>query len=187
MNEENNPWEIIDEKLIYDNKWISLTHYNVINPSGREGIYGKVHFKGIAIGIVAVDEDMNTYLVGQYRFTINQYSWEIPEGGCPFNEEPLQAAKRELLEETGLKASNWQLLGESFLSNSVSDEKAIYYLATSLTQHESEPEETEQLIVKKVSLQQAFDMVNNGIITDAVAVMALQKTQLLLMEGKLQF
>ncbi|MBA4198802.1 MAG: DNA mismatch repair protein MutT [Chitinophaga sp.] len=187
MNEQHNPWTVIDEQKVYDNKWIAVTHYNVINPSGGKGVYGKIHFKSVAIGIVAVDDNMNTYLVGQYRFTINQYSWEIPEGGCPFNEDPLNAAKRELLEETGLKANHWQLLGESFLSNSVSDEKAIYYLATGLSQHEAEPEETEQLQTKKIPLQEAFAMVDNGIITDALAVLALQKTQLLLLQGQLHF
>ena len=187
MSETNNPWQIIDEALVYDNKYISLTHFNVINPSGGKGIYGKVHFKNYAIGIVAIDDKKSTYLVGQYRFTINQYSWEIPEGGCPFNEDPLIAAQRELLEETGLKATHWQLLGKSFLSNSVSDEKAIFYLATGLSQHEAAPEETEQLMVKKVPLQEAFDMIDKGTITDALSVLALQKVQLLLLQGKLNY
>ncbi|MEP6682971.1 MAG: NUDIX hydrolase, partial [Parafilimonas sp.] len=104
MNEENNPWQVLHQKEIYDNPWIHVTEYDVLNPSGNKGIYGKVHFKNVAIGIVPLDENMNTYLVGQYRFTINEYSWEIPEGGA-LNEEPLAAAQRELLEETGLKAA----------------------------------------------------------------------------------
>jgi len=183
-SEQHNPWHVIDAKTVYDNNWISLIHHNIINPSGGNGIYGKVHFKNYAIGIVAVDENNNTYLVGQFRFTINQYSWEIPEGGCPFNEDPLNAAQRELLEETGLKANNWKLLGEAYLSNSVSDEKAIFYLATGLSQHNAEPEETEQLAIKKLPLEEVFKMVDNGIITDALAVIALQKVQLLLLQQK---
>lgn len=188
MQEEEhiNPWKIVDETIKYDNTWITLTHYNVMNPSGGPGIYGKVHFKNTAIGIVAVDNDMNTYLVGQYRFTIDQYSWEIPEGGCPKNENPLLGAKRELLEETGLRAGRWQVLGTSYLSNSVSDENSVFYLATELTQHEAEPEETEQLLVKKIALKEAFEMVEEGVITDALTVLALQKVQLLLLQGKLK-
>src|ERR1700755_3397538 len=100
MNETTNPWTVLTSKEIYTNNWIALTHYDVLNPSGGKGIYGKVHFKNLAIGVVALDADLNTYLVGQYRFTIDKYSWEIPEGGGPFNEDPLDAAKRELEEET---------------------------------------------------------------------------------------
>src|SRR3954454_16007348 len=119
MNEQHNPWQIIDEQKIYDNKWIIVTHFNVINPSGNKGIYGKVHMKNAAIGIVPLDEQMNTYLVGQYRFALNEYSWEIPEGGAPLDDEPLASARRELLEETGLKAKQWQMIQEMTTSNSV--------------------------------------------------------------------
>src|ERR1700749_2172291 len=97
-NPEENPWQIVSEKNVYDNPWINLTEYQVINPSGNPGIYGKVHFKNLAIGVLPLDEEMNTYLVGQYRFTLNQYSWEIPEGGGAAGEHPLDSAKRELLE-----------------------------------------------------------------------------------------
>lgn len=186
MQTERNPWKIIDETLVYDNKFISLTHFNVINPSGNNGIYGKVHFKNVAMGIVPIDGEGNTYLVGQFRFTLNQYSWEIPEGGCPFDEEPLDGAKRELLEETGLVAAHWQLLGKSYLSNSVSDELAIAYVATGLRQMQAQPEDTEQLQIRKLPLQKVFDMVDNGEITDALSVLALQKTQLLMLQKKIK-
>ncbi|MFL9483324.1 NUDIX domain-containing protein [Chitinophagaceae bacterium LWZ2-11] len=186
MHDQTNPWTIIDEQISYNNNWISLLHYNVLNPAGNKGIYGKVHFKNIAIGIVAVDADKNTYLVGQYRFTIDQYTWEIPEGGCPKGEEPLEAAKRELLEETGLQANNWQVLGTTYLSNSVTDEYCIYYLATELSQHEADPEETEQLSLKKLPLQEVFDQIERGEITDALTILAIQKVELLLLRGKLK-
>ena len=149
---EKNPWQIISEKEIYDNKWINVTEYDVINPNGGKGIYGKVHFKNLAIGIVVLDEGLNTYLVGQYRFAINEYSWEIPEGGGPLETEPLDSAKKELLEETGLIAQDWTVLLKMHLSNSVSDEYSIIYLARQLEQHTAMPEETEQLVVKKNSL-----------------------------------
>jgi 8-oxo-dGTP pyrophosphatase MutT (NUDIX family) len=183
----DNPWKIIDSNKIYDNPWISLTHYDVINPAGNPGIYGKVHFKNIAIGIVPIDEAGYIWLVGQYRFTINQYSWEIPEGGGPFEEDPLQAARRELLEETGLVADNWQPILEMHLSNSVTDECSICFLATDLSMKMAMPEETEQIRVKRVPFSEACGMVEAGTITDAVSVAAILKVQLLWLQQKLNF
>jgi 8-oxo-dGTP pyrophosphatase MutT (NUDIX family) len=147
---EENPWKINSEKIIYDNPWINVTEYQVINPSGNPGIYGKVHFKNLAIGVVPLDDELNTYLVGQYRFPTDSYSWEIPEGGGPHADNPLDSAKRELLEETGLKANKWTELQRMHLSNSVCDELSIVYLAQGLEQHEAEPEDTEQLTVRKI-------------------------------------
>jgi len=144
---EQNPWQITSQQNIYDNPWINLTEYQVINPSGNPGIYGKVHFKNLAIGVIVLDDELNTYLVGQYRFPLDKYSWEIPEGGGPLGTDPLGSAKRELLEETGLKAHEWQELQRAHLSNSVTDELSILYLARGLEQFEPQPEETEQLAI----------------------------------------
>ncbi len=185
MNEQNNPWQVIDREEIYNNDWIAVTHHNVINPSGGKGIYGTVHFKNVAVGIVPLDKELNTYLVGQYRFTLNSYSWEIPEGGSPHKENPLDAAKRELLEETGLKAERWEQVIIMYLSNSVSDEQCFIYVATGLSQHNAAPEETEQLVIKKVPFDEAYQMVQNSLITDSISIAAILKTKLLLMDGKL--
>jgi 8-oxo-dGTP pyrophosphatase MutT (NUDIX family) len=182
---EENPWTITSEKTIYNNPWINVTEYQVINPSGNPGIYGKVHFKNLAIGVLPLDDEMNTYLVGQYRFALNQYSWELPEGGGPEGTDPLESAKRELLEETGLKASQWTEIQRMHLSNSVSDELSIIYLARGLTQFEAEPEDTEQLIVNKVPFAEVYRMVCDGSITDSVTVAAVLKVQLLLSENRL--
>ncbi|MBD0286028.1 MAG: NUDIX hydrolase [Flavisolibacter sp.] len=186
MNEQHNPWTVIDERIVYDNKWITLTEYNVINPSGGNGIYGKVHFKNWAIGILPLDEEGNTYLVGQYRFTLNQYSWEIPEGGGPIGIDMLTSAKRELLEETGLEAKSWTKLMDVHLSNSVSDEYGVVFLARELIQKQAQPEETEQLVIKKVPFDEAYRMVEGGIITDSLAVAAILKVKILLLEGTLK-
>ena len=188
MNNElhQSPWVILDKHIAYENPWIKVIHHDVINPSGNKGIYGQVHFKNIAIAIVPVDKDMNTYLVGQYRFPIDLYTWEVPEGGCPFEEIPLEAAKRELQEETGLVAQHWQLLGNAHLSNSVCDENSYIYLATELSQESAMPDETEQLLVKKIPLSEAFNMVNEGVITDSLSVMAFQKVELLIIKGLLK-
>ena len=177
---EKNPWQIISEKEVYDNKWINVTEYDVINPNGGKGIYGKIHFKNIAIGIVVLDDELNTYLVGQYRFATNEYSWEIPEGGGALNADPLESAKRELLEETGLVAKEWEPILKLHLSNSVSDEYSIIYLARQLEQHTAMPEETEQLIIKKIPFEEAWKMVEDGLITDAISVAAFQKVKWML-------
>lgn len=179
MNEEQNPWQIVAAKEVYNNPWIAVTEYDVINPAGNNGIYGKVHYKNIAIGVVPLDEDDNTYLVGQYRFTLNEYSWEIPEGGCPEGTLPLDSAKRELLEETGLVAESWTEIMKLHLSNSVSDEVCYIFMAKQLTQQSPEPEETEQLTIKKLPFDEAYKMVEMGIITDAMSVAAILKIKLL--------
>jgi 8-oxo-dGTP pyrophosphatase MutT (NUDIX family) len=186
MNENYNPWKILTEKIIYDNPWINVTEFDVINPSGGKGIYGKVHFKNLAIGIIPLDEELNTYLVGQYRFTLNQYSWEIPEGGGAHNIDTLESAKRELKEETGLVAEEWTKLLDFHLSNSVCDEHGAIFMARKLKQEEAMPEETEQLVVKKMPFEKAYEMVEKGIITDSMAVAAILRVKILLLEEKLR-
>jgi 8-oxo-dGTP pyrophosphatase MutT (NUDIX family) len=184
MSTSENPWRITGEQKIYDNPWISLTEYGVINPSGGHGIYGKVHFKNRAIGIVPIDENGHIWLVGQYRFVLNAFSWEIPEGGGILEGDPLDAAKRELKEETGLVANSWEKILEIHLSNSVSDEFGIIYLATGLRQEEAEPEDTEQLHIQKVSLEEAYRMVLNHQITDSLSVAGIQQMWIRNLEKK---
>ena len=177
METENNPWKTINKDTVYENAWIKVEHHQVLNPAGNPGIYGKVHFKNTAISIVPIDSEGFTYLVGQYRYTLNAYSWEVPEGGCSIesSESTLEAAKRELLEETGLVASQWTEIGEVYLSNSVSDEKAVMYLAQNLNQQQACPDETEQLKIRRIPLKEAIEMAQNGQITDALSVLTLLK------------
>ena len=186
MNPESNPWKILASNQAYDNPWIKLTEYEVINPSGGKGIYGKVHFKNTAIGVMVLDESMNTWLVGQFRFTVDQYSWEIPEGGGLIGIDPLIGAKRELLEETGLIADHWEPLLSMHLSNSVSDELAIIFLARGITQKTAEPEETEQLQIQKLPFEKVYEMVEAGKITDSMSVAAIYKIKLMLVQGELK-
>jgi len=177
-----NPWTIISSSPIYDNNWINVVEHKIINPAGGVGVYGKVHFKNLAVGVVALDEEGNIYLVGQYRFPLDAYSWEIPEGGSPAGVDPLESAKRELKEETGIIAHKWQKLLDIHLSNSVSDEKGYIYLATGLEFREAEPEETEVLQVRKIALEQAYQMVLDGSITDSLSVAGILRTKILLAE-----
>ncbi|HET6252449.1 MAG TPA: NUDIX hydrolase [Puia sp.] len=187
MNEHHNPWTVLAQREIYDNNWIGLTEYDVINPGGGKGIYGKVRFKSLAIGALPLDEKGNIWLVGQYRFALNAYSWEIPEGGGDPGVPPVESAKRELLEETGLVAAEWIPLMEMHLSNSVSDEKAYIFLARGLEQREAEPEETEQLAVRQLPFEEAYRMVERGDITDSISIAAILKVKLLLLQGQLSF
>lgn len=172
----DNPWITHATKDVYDNPWISVTESDVTNPGGGSGIYGVVHFKNRAIGVVPLDEAGNTWLVGQYRYTLDSYEWEIPEGGCPPPETPEEAARRELKEETGIVAERMeQILDNIALSNSVTDERATVFLATGLSFLSATPEEAEALEVRKLPLSEAVEMVHKGAITDSVSVMALLK------------
>jgi len=179
-----NPWQILAEQEIYDNPWIHVSEFDVISPGGVKGIYGKVSFKNQAVGIVPF-ENGYIWLVGQYRFALNRYSWEIPEGGSPAAELPLQSAKRELKEETGLIARHYQVLLEMHLSNSVTDEWGIVYLATGLSQSEAEPEHTEDITRRKVKLTDAYKMVEQREITDSLTVAAIYKLMLLNVQNEL--
>ena len=183
--EQTNPWVITDSRNVYENNWIGLTEHQVINPSGGKGIYGEVHFKNYAIGVLPLDEELNTWLVGQYRFPLKAYSWEIPEGGGPLDRPILESAQRELLEETGLTATDWTEIQRMHLSNSVSDELAVIYIAKGLTMGIAEPEETEELVLRKLPFEQAYQLVLDGTITDSMSVAAILRTKLLIVEGKL--
>ncbi|HSZ26418.1 MAG TPA: NUDIX hydrolase [Cytophagaceae bacterium] len=175
LDETINPWKTLSTKSVYSNPWIQVTESDVINPKGGKGIYGVVSFKNKAIGIIPVDAEGYTYLVGQYRYTLNEYSWEIPEGGGPLNEEPLFAAQRELKEETGLVASSWKMIGRIHTSNSVTDEEGFLYLATDLQSGISEPEETEELEVKKIHLKEVVEMIMQNRITDSLTIAGILK------------
>ncbi len=173
-----NPWKQLTSKIVYDNRWIRVEEHDVLNPAGKPGIYGKVHFKNKAIGILALDEQRHTWLVGQWRYTLNEWSWEIPEGGGALDIDPLESAKRELREETGLTAHRWTLLQRTHLSNSVSDEEGLLFLAQDLVPGTRELEDTEaDMKVWKLPFEEAYEMVLNGTITDSLTVIALLRAR----------
>lgn len=173
---EKNRWTTLSVRNVYENAWIRLEEFQVINPSGGHGIYGKVHFKNIAIGVIPVDDQGNTWLVGQWRYPLNQWSWEIPEGGGSHDDDPSLSARRELQEETGLIAGKCSLIQHAHLSNSVTDEAGMIFLAEDLTAGEARPEETEaDMKVWKLKLSDAINMVLDGAITDSLSVMGLLK------------
>jgi 8-oxo-dGTP pyrophosphatase MutT (NUDIX family) len=177
IDENKNPWTSLHCKTVYENPWIKVDEHQVLNPASRPGIYGVVHFKNLAIGILAVENDQ-LWLIGQYRFPLSAYSWEIPEGGGKLEVDPLLSAQRELLEEVGAKAEVWKEIGRFHLSNSVSDELAIVYLATNLSYQQAMPEETEELQMQLIPIETAYAWVKSGKITDAISVIAIQQLML---------
>ena len=165
-------------RVAYENPWIVVWHDEVDRPDGSPGIYGVVHFSNLAVGVVAIDADDRVVLVGQHRYTFDAVSWELPEGGVPMDESPLDGAKRELREETGVTAGQWVELGRMELSNSVTDERAVLFLATELTQGHAEPDATEALEIRWVPFGEAVAMTLDGRITDAISVAAIQRVAL---------
>lgn len=170
MEESKNPWKKLSTKKVYENDWILVEHHEVLNPNNNPGIYGKICFKNIAVGVIPVDEKGNTWLVGQYRYPLEKFSWEIPEGGSKLADKPLDSAKRELEEETGITADKWTKIQEIHTSNSVTDEFGVIYLAQQLHFGEAHPDDNEDLTIKKLHLSEALAMVLEGTITDSLSI-----------------
>lgn len=166
-------WKKLSSRTVYENGWMRVLEDRVVNPGGGENQYGHVQFKNRAIAILPLDNDGNTWLVGQDRYTLNEYSWELPMGGAPLDEAPLDAAKRELREETGLSANRWSEVMRLHTSNSITDELGIVYVAEELTEGNTAFEETEDLQIRKLPLGDAVQLVYDGEITDAISVAAI--------------
>lgn len=171
------PWKKLSSRIAFDNPWITVYEEHVINPGGGRSEYGRVHFKNQAVAIAPLDGRGNTWLVGQDRYVLGAFSWELPMGGAPLSESPLAAAKRELKEETGLTAGRWTETMRLHTSNSITDELGIIFVAEELTEGEPEFGETEDITIRKLPLAEAIDMVRRGEITDAISVAALLDLQ----------
>ena len=165
-------------RVAYENAWITVWHDDVSRPDGSPGIYGVVHFANLAAGVVAIDGDDRIVLVGQHRYTLGADSWEIPEGGVPPHETALEGIQRELREETGLEAAEWRELCRVDLSNSVTDERGILFVATGLRPGDAAPEPTESLALRWVAFSEALAMTFDGRISDVLSVVAIQRVAL---------
>ncbi len=182
IEETRNPWTTLSTKEVYQNPWIRVREDRVLNPGGGEGIYGVVSMRNKAIGIIPIDDEGYTYLVGQYRYALNEYSWEIPMGGGLIENDILESAKRELKEETGFTAAKWTNIARLHTSNSVTDEEGFVFLAQELTSGETAFEETEELHIRRVKFSEAVHMAMNNQITDAISVAGILKAALLLQQ-----
>ncbi|MFC5314124.1 NUDIX domain-containing protein [Azospirillum rugosum] len=180
-----NPWTVLNTKPIYENPWMKVVEHDVLTPKGSPGIYGVMHAQHLATGIVPIDDQGCVTLVGQYRFPLKQYSWEIPEGGGKKGVDPLLSAQRELVEETGQTARHWLPILTLHLSNSITDETAYCFLAWGLEQGAPCPDDTEVLQLRRVPFGEAYAMAKNGGITDAIAVASLLRVRLLALDGDL--
>ena len=183
---EGNPWKTHASEAVYDSPWIKVTKHDVTDPGGNPGTYSVVHFKNLAIGVIVLDEENNTWLVGQYRYPIDRYTWEIPEGGGKLHINPLESAKRELLEETGITAKKWTKIQEMFLSNSATDEFCILFLAQELAFGKSQPEPDEEILAAKIPFDEVYKLVEEGKITDSLTVTAVLKVKIMMLENKLR-
>ena len=184
-NEAVNPWMQLSRETKYENPWIRVVEDKVKNPAGNDGIYGVVQFKTHAIAIIPLDENNNTWIVGQYRYPQDSYEWEIVEGGCPVGTSPLDTAKRELIEEVGLYADSFEMILEMQLSNSTTDELSYTYIARGLKYVGEEPEEDEQLAIRKLPFEEVYQMVMRGEIRDSLSVASVLKAKALLDAGKI--
>ncbi|MCC9135670.1 NUDIX domain-containing protein [Pontibacter silvestris] len=182
IDETHNPWTTLSSRPVYQNPWINVREDQVLNPKGGEGIYGVVSFKNKAIGIIPIDNEGYTYLIGQYRYALNEYSWEIPMGGGLIEDDILESAKRELKEETGFTAAKWTNIARLHTSNSVTDEEGFVFLAQGLTAGDTAFEDTEELHIKRVSFDEAVQMCMTNKITDAISVAGILKAAFLLQE-----
>ncbi|MFT3886054.1 MAG: NUDIX hydrolase [Flavobacteriales bacterium] len=180
------PWTTLSEEERYQTPWIAVSHHEVIDPGGREGIYGVIHFKNIAVGIIPLDDELNTWIVGQYRYPMQAYSWENPEGGGKRHIPAVDSAKRELREEVGIAAEHWTEVLRMDLSNSASDEQAIVFVAQGLTHFEPEPDHDEQLEQRKLPFEELYRMVMRGEVRDSITVAAVLKVKLMLLAGGLR-
>lgn len=171
------PWTTRSIRTVYENAWITVFEDQVTTPAHTPGIYGRVCMKNKAIGIIPVDKEGFTWIVGQYRYTLNAYSWEIPMGGSANNETEKEAARRELLEETGLEANELKEIARVHTSNSVTDEEGRVFLATDLQQVSPKPDETEVLKVIRLPIDEAIDMAKDGRITDAISIVGLLRVK----------
>lgn len=176
-------WTVTSRETVFENPWMTVNAYEGTRPDGKPGTYGVMSPKGYAILILPLFEDGTTMLVGQPRFALDNYSWEIPEGGSPKTDKPLAGAKRELKEETGLTAAHWQEILRAEISNSLTDEEAFGFIATGLTEDEPEPDGTEIIETRRIHFLEALEMVISGEIRDLSSVAMILKAHYMAQNG----
>jgi 8-oxo-dGTP pyrophosphatase MutT (NUDIX family) len=183
--EDQNPWTDKGVARVFENGWFGIDSHTVIRPDGTEAIYSVMRPHGVAVGVLPIEDDGQVHLVGQWRFTLARYSWEMPEGGAGRDEPALECAKRELQEETGLSASHFEKILELDLSNSITDERAVLFLATGLKPGPASPEPTEVLKRRTAHFTEVLARVADGRIRDAMTVAAVLRAHHMAVTGQL--
>jgi 8-oxo-dGTP pyrophosphatase MutT (NUDIX family) len=181
------PWTRLSERTVFENPWLRLTEHEAVAPTGRPAQYGLVGMKNLALAILPLHDDGTVILVGQHRFAFADYSWEIPEGGGPLDVDPLESAKRELAEETGLQAAEWRQVLRLQLSNSITDERAVGYVALGLSEatEAHHADDTEALTMVRVPFREALDAALAGHLQDVLTVAMLLRAYHMAREGAL--
>ena len=176
--EHPDPYTVLDRRFLYDSPWIRIREDRFQHRRGAEGRYAVCGFVRTACGVLALDEQDRVVLVGQWRYPLEAYSWELPEGGGDVSESPFEAITRELAEEAGLTAQVWEPLAFFHPSNSSTEEEAFLFLATGLHPSEGhQAEDDEELLVHREPFQDCLRRVLSGELTDSLTVMALLALQ----------
>lgn len=183
--EDSDPWIVKCVTRAFENDWFHVDEHDVIRPDGAPGYYGVVRIRGLAVGVLPIEADGGVHLVGQWRFPLGRYSWEMPEGGAAPGEDALTCAERELAEETGLRAGSWTQMLEMDLSNSITDERAVIFLATELSQGVAQPEATEVLKHRRAHFMEVLARVATGRIRDSLTVAAVLRAHHMAVTGQL--
>ena len=174
-----NPWKTISTRMAYENAWIRVREDQVIRPDGGPGIYGVIEIRP-SVAVVAIDEQDRVVLVGQWRYSVNRFSWELPRGGSnPGEANLLEVAKRELAEETGLRAEHWRELGPVDVCIGVSDDVQTLYLATGLSRTEQRLDPEEEITVEWRPFEEAVKMAIDGRIREVCSIAALLRAAML--------
>jgi 8-oxo-dGTP pyrophosphatase MutT (NUDIX family) len=179
------PWRDLGHEIVHETPWMKVTEHRAIAPTGREAAYGVLRFQNIATGVLPVHPDGTVTLVGQARFARANYSWEMPEGGAPFGEDPLDAVKRELAEEAGLEAASWALALRVEVSNSITDEIGYTWIAWDLKPVPVNPDPTEIMTIVRVPFLSLLHEIERGAILDSFTVATAYRAYHMAKEGLL--
>jgi ADP-ribose pyrophosphatase len=184
-DEGGNPWIVKGVTHAFENDWFRIDEHDVTRPDGEKGYYGVIRIRRLAVGVLPIDDDGRVHLVGQWRFPLARYSWEMPEGGAEPGEDARTCAERELAEETGLRATSWTQVLEMDLSNSLTDERAVMFIATGLRAGEAAPDETEVLQTRSAHFLDVLARVTDGRIRDAMTVATILRAHHMAVTGQL--
>lgn len=178
-------WKSLGESVLVDTPWMRVTRHPAVAPTGMTADYVVMRPRNVGTGVLPLHDDGTVSLVGQHRFTLMRYSWEMPEGGAPEGEDPFDAVRRELAEEAGLRAEHWRAALDMDLSNSITDERAMTWVAWGLTPAPLDPDPTEVIVSARVPFRDLLAEVARGAVRDSMTVATAYKAYHMAREGEL--